>query len=320
MKKPEQPSGDYDAYRGRQAKISRDRSQSGRDIGPLPEVEDKARREHCRLSLRAFCETYLAGKFQLAFSRDHLTVIQRLERCVLEGGRFALAMPRGSGKTTLAQAAATWAILYAHRSFVVVIGATETHAIEMLDEIKIELEVNELLAADFPAVCYPVRMLEGISNRANGQTLDGERTRIGWTNNELVLPTVAAEPTSGTVLRVAGLTGRIRGMKSTTADGRSIRPDLVIVDDPQTDESAHSPTQNAQREKILKGAVLGLAGPKKKSPRSCPAPSSHPETSPSGYLIASGTRFGTASAPSSSTPSPPHRTSGTNTPIFAAAE
>ncbi len=45
---------------------------------------------------------------------------------------------------------------------------------------------------------------------------------------------------------------------------RSVRPSLVIVDDPQTDESARSASQCVQREGILSGAVLGLAGPAKK--------------------------------------------------------
>src|SRR5690606_33699187 len=43
-----------------------------------------------------------------------------------------------------------------------------------------------------------------------------------------------------------------------------IRPDLVLVDDPQTDESARSVTQCEQRERVIKRAILGLAGPGKR--------------------------------------------------------
>ena len=43
-----------------------------------------------------------------------------------------------------------------------------------------------------------------------------------------------------------------------------MRPSLVVLDDPQTDESARSISQCATRESILAGAVLGLAGPGKK--------------------------------------------------------
>ena len=42
--------------------------------------------------------------------------------------------------------AAIWAMAYGHREFVVIIGASEGAALEMLDSIKTELEVNEHLA------------------------------------------------------------------------------------------------------------------------------------------------------------------------------
>lgn len=53
-------------------------------------------------------------------------------------------------------------------------------------------------------------------------------------------------------------------MKYKRADGRTVRPTLVVLDDPQTDESARSLSQCATRESILAGAVLGLAGLGKK--------------------------------------------------------
>ena len=53
-------------------------------------------------------------------------------------------------------------------------------------------------------------------------------------------------------------------MKYKRSDGHAVRPSLVVLDDPQTDESARSLSQCANRESILAGAVLGLAGPGKK--------------------------------------------------------
>jgi hypothetical protein len=44
-------------------------------------------------------------------------------------------------------------------------------------------------------------------------------------------------------------------------DGSPMRPDLVVLDDVQTRESARSPAQTAEREAIITGDVLGLAGP-----------------------------------------------------------
>ena len=89
----------------------------------------------------------------------------------------------------------------------------------MLDSIKTELDCNDLLLADFPEVCFPIQALDGISNRANGQLYQGKRTQIGWTAKEIVLPTIAGSHASGAIIKVAGLTGRIRGMKFKRPDG-----------------------------------------------------------------------------------------------------
>jgi hypothetical protein len=175
-----------------------------------------------------------------------------------------MAMPRGSGKTTICECACIWAVLYGHRDFVCLIGSDEGHAMDMLDSIKMELDGNDLLLEDFPEVVYPIQCLDGIANRCNGQLYKGERTHIGWTAREIVLPTMPGSVGSGAIIKVAGITGRIRGMKYKRADGHTVRPSLVVLDDPQTDESARSLSQCATREGILAGAILGLAGPGKK--------------------------------------------------------
>jgi hypothetical protein len=259
----EKPSDQYSTHRAGMAAKSRERSKAGREIGPLLPDKLKKKKNACRQSLRLFCETYLSDRFFLGWSADHLKVIAKLEAAVLNGGLFALAMPRGSGKTTLAEAAALWAILYGHRSFIVLIGATDEAACEMLDSIKMAVETNDALFDSFHAVCQPIRELEGINHRAGGQTIDGIRTRITWTESEVVFPTVAGSAASGARIRVAGITGRIRGMKAATADGKVIRPDFAIADDPQTDQTAVSIPDIVKREKRLRGAVKGLAGPGK---------------------------------------------------------
>jgi len=258
------PDGGYVAFRDAAAERDRLKSEAGRDIGDLPPVENPPRRAAAERSFRAFCDAYFPEIFHLGWSPDHLRVLAQAEQAVLHGGLFALAMPRGSGKTTIAECACLWAILYGHREFVCLIGSDEQHASDMLESMKTELETNDLLLADFPEAVFPIRALDGISHRANGQLYRGERTHIGWTAKEIILPTVPGSKASGAVIKVAGITGRIRGMKFKRSDGRAVRPSLVVLDDPQTDESARSPSQCQHREAILAGAVLGLAGPGKK--------------------------------------------------------
>ncbi len=237
----------------------------GRDIAPLPAVVNPERRAASARNFRLFAETYFTAVFNLAWSDDHLRVIQIIEDATLTGGLFAVAMPRGSGKTSLAICAAIWSLLYGHRSFVVLIGASEDAATDLLENIKTELESNDLLNEDFPEVCYPIRKLDGLTLRAHGQHIDGTRTQIGWTAKELVLPTVTGSASSGARVKVAGITGRIRGLSvKRPSDGSTIRPDFVLVDDPQTDDSARSPKQVRDRLNTVNGAILGLAGPGKK--------------------------------------------------------
>ena len=107
---------------------------------------------------------------------------------MLHGGLKAIAMPRGSGKSQICEGACLWAILYGHQDFVLFVGAEAQSAQEQLETIKMSLETNETLLEDFPEACYPIRCLDGIAQRANGQLYQGKRTHIRWSNDEIVLP------------------------------------------------------------------------------------------------------------------------------------
>jgi hypothetical protein len=251
----------YDDIKRRTGERSRQVAAAGRDIGTIPPAKDQARRAGCERDFRAFCETYAAESFPLAWSPDHLSAIAKIEAAVLRGELFAFAMPRGSGKSTLSEWACIWAMLYGHRQFVMLIGADQAIACQMLDSIKSHLEQNDHLAEDFPGAVFPVRAMEGITRRAQGQTCEGDPTHIEWTADQITLPWIPGAPSAGAAVRVAGITGRIRGIRHTRPDGSTIRPSLVLLDDPQTDESAASPAQCATRERILSGAILGLSGP-----------------------------------------------------------
>lgn len=253
--------GGYEVMKARARARNLRLSEAGRDIAPLPAVVNPERKAKGCASFRAFCEIYFPQTFYLPWSPDHLKVIARIEQVVLRGGLFALAMPRKSGKTRLCQRGAIWAILSEARRFVALIGATEDAAVETLEEIKSELETNDLLLEDFPEVVYPIRRLERLAGRSPGQLYEGHSTFMQWKERTIVFPTMPGSLASGAVLQVAGITGRIRGMGHKVAGGRSIRPSLVIFDDPQTDESASSLSQCEARERILAGAVLGLAEP-----------------------------------------------------------
>jgi len=238
-------------------------SRAGRDIAPCPEVVNRRRRNASAKSLRKFLNAYFPDTFTLPWSDDHRRVIAKLERVISDGGQFALAMPRGSGKSSIVERAALWAVLTGRRRFVVIVAANESFAEQSLGRLKSELEHNDALLDDWPKATYPIRRLESQARRAVGQLCDGERTCIVWQRKRLGLPSMPGpdNEASGAVLHVAGLTGAIRGLSHVDTQGRTIRPDLVLVDDPQDRESAGSVVQTAQRLALLNGDLLGLAGP-----------------------------------------------------------
>jgi hypothetical protein len=266
---------DYEQQRKRKTERGRAATKASQDIAPIPEVEDYPRRQACRESFRLFCETYFAAAFYRAWSEDHLRVIAKIEKAVREGGLFAFAMPRGSGKTTLARTAALWAVLYGYRPFVCLIGAADDRAKELLLPIKKHVLENLRLLADFPEAVYPLRCLENSSKRQLQQHCRGRLTHVHWGRGKLVFPTLEgddlpatlrqdgyeASPSCGSIITTTSLDANLRGQQHTRADGSVIRPSLVLLDDPQTRESARSADQTHKRLELLNGDVLGMAGP-----------------------------------------------------------
>lgn len=234
---------------------------AGQDIAPLPDRVDQARRSRADTDFRFFCETYYGHVFTRAWSKDHLRVIEKIERVVRNRETLAVAMPRGSGKTTLCRVAVQWAILTGQHPFVMLIDATVDRSGISLSNIKRLLLANGRLLEDYPEALYPIRRLEGESKRSIGQRYYGVPTGIGWGMDEIVMPTIPGSRCSGAIIQVAGILGNIRGALHVRADGTQVRPTLVVCDDPQTDESARSIVQTAERLSVIHGAISGLAGP-----------------------------------------------------------
>lgn len=231
------------------------------EIGRIPPVADPDRRQRASDDFQYFCETYRSDAFTICWSKDHLKILKKVQDTVIDGGLFALAMPRGSGKTTIVISAAIWALLNAHRSWVCLIGSTSDKAESLLKSIKTVLRFNDLLADDYPEMIYPIRRLQGKAQRVNSQTHLGVHTNSIWATAEVVFPTIPNAAASGARISVSGITGDIRGQMATTVSGEVIRPDYVICDDPQTRESAKSRQQTTDRIATVNGDILGLAGP-----------------------------------------------------------
>ena len=270
----------YEEKKRREAERNRLKALAGQDIGPLPDVSDWERRQAASANFQTFCQTYFPRVFYRPWSEDHLRVLAKIERCVLKGGLFAFAMPRGSGKTAMASLGGLWAVLIGARPFVSLIGGAKDAAQKLLANIRATIlsPEHDVFRADFPEALYPLWMLRNNARRQGGQHIDGELTFCTWGHDRLVFPTVAGErlpkslreagleqsPSSGSIITVTSLDSNMRGQQHTRADGTIIRPSLVLLDDPQTRESARSPELTAYRLALLNGDVLGMAGPGEK--------------------------------------------------------
>ncbi len=144
-------------------------------------------------------------------------------------------------------------------------SANESLAQQSLERIKAELERNTLLLEDFPKAVYPLHRIESQSRRCVGQLYEGARTCIVWQRKRVVMPTMPGPDAeaSGAILHVAGITGAIRGLSQVDPVGKVIRPDILLIDDPEDREAAGSAVQTEARLRTINGDLLALAGPGK---------------------------------------------------------
>lgn len=229
-----------------------------------PPCQDLEIRNRITEDLRFALETLFPVRFSLAWSADHLDLISDIQRAVTLGDQLARAMPRGTGKTAILVGSVIWSVLTGRHPFVALVAATAEAGKELLEGICIEFETNDILYAYFPELIHPIRCLNGV--RQKRLLWNGEPLHMNFKKDRIILPCVPGVPGASSILRVTGLLGRIRGMHYTRpADGQVVRPTLVLIDDPQTDESAVRERQNDKREGVVCGTIPGLAGPGKKT-------------------------------------------------------
>lgn len=240
---------------------TREQRKQSRETGKIPPVARPEWKARAEKDLKFFLLTYMAARFYMGFSDDHEELIKDVQDIILSYGQRTIAMPRGSGKTSILEGAATWAILFGHRKYLFVIAATSPGAKSIMESIKGEIAFNDEIHMDFPEATTAVRALEGISRRTEGQTTEGVPTMLEWNKDRVRLSRTAIG--GGAIMSVAGILGAIRGAKAPLADGSQVRPDMVLVDDFQTTESAKSPQQVEKRLSVINSDILGLCGPGK---------------------------------------------------------
>ena len=232
----------------------------------IPPIADPIRRAACLQDPELFLRTYFSAIFYNPFASHHKAMIQAIyDRCY-SGGDKAVAAPRGDGKSQVTIGMMAYALLATPIRFPIFIAQTTKKSSKLFKQLKGKFS-NERkypeFCGDFPEVSACVKALDGAPQRAAKQHVDGNKTDIIWSQEKIRLPYIAGCPFSGKMVVYFGLDAAIRG----EGDDED-RPDLAVIDDPETREVAFSPTNQHQNiEDMIDSDVAGLAGPNKRISR-----------------------------------------------------
>lgn len=208
-------------------------------------------------------------KFRQPFGRVHRRIITTIHDRALTGGKKAIAAPRSRGKSTIVKGMNICLTAMELVKFIVPICATTKLAGRIYKDYRNEWAHNDLLLEDFPEICAPVRALEGAPQKAERQHVDGHLTRINWSSTDFLrLPRIPGDandylksmglewsPFGGVKMTFCGLDAAFRGLNIDDD-----RPDFLIIDDPETRESARSQEQIDDRVEIIEKDIEGLEG------------------------------------------------------------
>jgi predicted phage terminase large subunit-like protein len=198
-----------------------------------PSTTRNKRIAECEHNSEKFAKTYFPRHFNKPFCEQHRYVFQRIDAdAPAEGKREALIAPRKFGKTTqINLVLPIQALAYQRKRFVLLIGESSAAAEGNLATITQELETNELLLEDFPHL---------------KPAMDPKGQYVKWTDRQLVLSNHAT-------LVAKGMGSRMRGIKY-----RHQRPDLAVIDDPESPETADTFLKRRRHKRWFGGTFLGL--------------------------------------------------------------
>jgi predicted phage terminase large subunit-like protein len=201
-------------------------------VGSSP-TGSKSRVEACRHDIEKFAITYFPHHFSRGFCELHKDIFEQCDAPAPPAGkRVARCAPRKFGKTTIISLVKPLHdIAYQRKHFVLLIGESATTAEANLATISQELDNNEKLLEDFPHLA-PAK--------------DAKGQMVKWTDRQLVFKNFA------TIL-AKGMGARMRGLKY-----RQMRPDLAILDDPESPETADTFLKRRRHKRWFGGTFMGL--------------------------------------------------------------
>ena len=221
---------------------------------------DIKRKEEAEKDIVKWVETYCVGLvLQTNPPTKGKEILEKMvEACTTSPKPILLEMMRGFGKTSLSVCVILYLIVSKQRQFPVIVGNNARAAQQILTDFYIAISTPDTnLAQDYPDFVLPFTLLNGSFRRR--QIINGVSTSIVKNASEIHLPLITEEDGKSyqAFLCTRGITGTLRGLKLGKC---GIRPDVVLLDDIQDDESASSPEQIQKIVDIINKSIFNLSG------------------------------------------------------------
>lgn len=251
-----------DRHANRTAESEAARQRAAKAAGnALPRLApaDPRRRKRLERDPAKWLKYYFPDIFVLPFSDGHRAIIKAVVFGDKSGKDVVVAAPRGEGKTNLLRFLSIY-LVFTERARFVVDGSWQNRAADEAFSTWLIALTSERLAADYPEYCTPFCE----STHAN------RLPRLYWADDANKAPTGAAVkskkmqivfPDGRGALAAGSLQGDIKGLNITTRGGQSLRPDKLLLDDPQDVDRADDPVFVSETVHRIDSQWRCLAGP-----------------------------------------------------------
>ena len=188
-------------------------------------------KDECKNSIEKFCRTFFPDQFASKWSSFHYDLCSTLEDIIFnhknEETKNVRAAPRGHAKSTFVSFAfILWCIVYGYKKCIILISCSADMARLFLTRVKMELDTNQLIIDVFGRL----------------------QSKDKWNSTELLT-------TTGVYFVGKGAGQQMRGLNLKS------RPDLVVIDDLENEESVSTETQRTNLKKWFQGAVMQMGSP-----------------------------------------------------------
>ena len=219
--------------------------------------QDSARRARLEKNPEQWLRYYFPNIFHLPFADGHRAIIRAVLQSDETGKNMVVAAPRGEGKTNILRFMSIYLIFTGRARFVVVGGWQTRAASEAFNTWTIAI-TSERLVADYPEFCAPFADSTH-ANRLPRLHWKGETRTTGAAIKSARMQIVF--PDGRGAMAAGSLQGDIKGLNITTVGGMSLRPDKLLLDDPQDTDRADDPAFVSETLHKIDTQWLCLAGP-----------------------------------------------------------